>query len=70
MIVITEEERDEYLRLYKYAQEAPVVLLFGVHDVNQEAWNAVRAYGLMLSKKYNYAYETHGINNKGEVIEI
>lgn len=67
-IKISKEDYDEIQRLYREAQNAPVVKLFGMVDLNKEAWQRVQEYMDMLGKKYGYNPHKNAINSKQEVV--
>ena len=68
-IVIDEEDLKEYIRLYRTAQNTPVILVQGV-DVSAAAWAAHREFGIKLAKKDVFVYEKNAIDGSGEVIPI
>lgn len=70
---LTEEEIKKILKLYTDAQNTPVIKFSSdpnEKDMATQAYDKVREFQQELGKKYNYDWEKHGINEKGEVIPI
>jgi len=73
---VTQEECDKLTRLYKQAEDTPVMALsvkdgLEGRDFASQAWNLVREYMDALAKKYNYDPQKYGINRKTrEIIPI
>jgi hypothetical protein len=71
---IAEEEYKELMRLYKEAQETPVVALSTEELLTRgswsdQAWNRVREYMDELGRKYSYDAAKFAIGKDGELIE-
>ncbi len=68
---ISKEEASKLFELFKTAQDTPVILLFGKHNLSADAWDRVREHQQELGKKYNYDWESCAINREtGEIVKI
>lgn len=73
ILTITKAEIEYLLKLYTDAQNTPVIKFSS--DPNEKdqatlAYDRVREFQQELGKKYNYDWEKHAINGKGEVIPV
>ena len=73
MIKLSELDLGELLRLYKTAEETPVIKFtsdLNEKDLATKAWDRVREFQQQLGKEYGYDWEKFAVNAKGEVIAI
>jgi thymidylate synthase len=73
MIIVSEQDYDQVLELYKLAKTTPVIKMTTdpeVKDWSEQAWDRVRDKMDELGQKYGYDPSTHAINKDRQVIPV